>query len=246
MSSSTGPTEFERLRSEKNRFIQSGYNKGTIRSDMRSLVVPMGGRRHRLISNDYMTALPVTAEVAVRVSSSPPFPFKHLQKILYPSVGTKRDQKGMTSTRPGTAVSLHSIAIPGSATPNTSDLLGCLASLLAQKSETTAVCAARFSVVTAWVYASSVTRIVECRISSCMTLSSAPVARSSVEYVRRKVCHPMRRGSEFESRRLRHSLQKSCPDFSETKEGAKGCNFAPFLHPVLSIRAVFSCAALTI
>jgi nucleoside-diphosphate-sugar epimerase len=35
-------------------------------------------------------------------------------------------------------------------------------------------------------------------------------------------------------------------DFSETKEGAKGSNFAPFLHPVLSIRAVFSCAAFTI
>src|ERR1700686_3528921 len=57
MSSSTGPTEFELLRSEKNRLIQSGYNKGTIRSDMRSLVVPMSVRRHRLISIDYMTAL---------------------------------------------------------------------------------------------------------------------------------------------------------------------------------------------
>ena len=30
MSSSTGPTEFEHIRSEKNRLIQSGYNKGMI------------------------------------------------------------------------------------------------------------------------------------------------------------------------------------------------------------------------
>jgi hypothetical protein len=29
-------------------------------------------------------------------------------------------------------------------------------------------------------------------------------------------------------------------------EGAKGCNFAPFLHPVLSIRGIFSCADFTI
>src|SRR5207249_366826 len=57
MSSSTGPAAFERLRSEKIRLIQSGYNKGTIRSDIRSLVVSMSARRHRLISIDYITTL---------------------------------------------------------------------------------------------------------------------------------------------------------------------------------------------
>ena len=49
----------------------------------------------------------------VRVSSSPPFPFKHLQKRLHPGVGTKRDQKGIVSTRPRTALSLLSIATRG-------------------------------------------------------------------------------------------------------------------------------------
>jgi hypothetical protein len=40
------------------------------------------------------------------------------------------------------------------------------------------------------VWVSSVTRIVEWRSSSCIIFSSAPVDRSSVEYVCRKVCQP--------------------------------------------------------
>src|SRR6266576_6763192 len=55
MSSSTGSTEFERLRSDKNRLIQSGYNKGTIRSDNWCLVVSKDVRRHRLISISYIS-----------------------------------------------------------------------------------------------------------------------------------------------------------------------------------------------
>src|SRR6202790_4598980 len=55
MSSSTGPTAFERLRSEKTRLIQSGYDKGTIRSDIRYLVVSKDVRRHRLISISYIS-----------------------------------------------------------------------------------------------------------------------------------------------------------------------------------------------
>ncbi len=37
---------------------KSGYNKGTIRSDIWYLVVSKDVRRHRLISIDYITALP--------------------------------------------------------------------------------------------------------------------------------------------------------------------------------------------
>src|SRR5882762_9570396 len=37
---------------------RSGYNKGTIRGDLRYLVVSKDVRRHRLISIDYITALP--------------------------------------------------------------------------------------------------------------------------------------------------------------------------------------------
>src|ERR1700730_17660037 len=37
---------------------KSGYNKGTIRSDSRYLVVSKDVRRHRLISSDYITTLP--------------------------------------------------------------------------------------------------------------------------------------------------------------------------------------------
>jgi len=36
---------------------KSGYNKGTIRSDMRYLVVSRDVRRHRLISIDYIKTL---------------------------------------------------------------------------------------------------------------------------------------------------------------------------------------------
>ena len=53
-----------------------------------------------------------------------------------------------------------------------------------------------------------------------------------------KTCHG--RGREFESRRPRHSFQKSWFDFAETNEGAKGHVFVPFLHPFSSIRAVFT------
>src|SRR6266478_4328013 len=55
MSSSTGSTEFERLKSDKNRLIQSGYNKGTIRSDNWCLVVSKDVRRYRLISISYIS-----------------------------------------------------------------------------------------------------------------------------------------------------------------------------------------------
>src|SRR5260370_16790972 len=37
---------------------KSGYNKGTIRSDIRYLVVSKDVRRHRLISISYITTLP--------------------------------------------------------------------------------------------------------------------------------------------------------------------------------------------
>src|SRR6202047_5034251 len=53
------------------------------------------------------------------------------------------------------------------------------------------------------------------------------------------------RGREFESRRPRHSFQKSCSNFVATNEGAKGHVFAPFLHPFSSIRAVFMSSAFT-
>src|ERR1700726_3179663 len=58
----------------------------------------------------------------------------------------------------------------------------------------------------------------------------------SSDYITTLPCHG--RGREFESRRPRHSFQKSCLDFPYTIEGAKGCNFAPLLHPFLSIRAI--------
>src|SRR6266536_6430073 len=51
-------------------------------------------------------------------------------------------------------------------------------------------------------------------------------------------CHG--RGREFESRRPRHSFQRTCTDFEETKEGATGHVSAPFLHPFSSIRVPFS------
>ena len=42
--------------------VESGYNKGTIRSDVRYRRVSKDVRRHRLISSDYIKS--VTAEVA--------------------------------------------------------------------------------------------------------------------------------------------------------------------------------------
>ena len=73
--------------------------------------------------------------------------------------------------------------------------------------------------------------------------------RSDIRYlvvskdVRRHRCHG--RGREFESRRPRHSFQKSCTNFAATNEGAKGHVFAPFLHPFSSIRAVFASSVFT-
>lgn len=55
----------------------------------------------------------------------------------------------------------------------------------------TPLCALRFCAVTACVYVSIVTRLEACLSSSCMTLMSALFARRRVEYVCRKVCHPM-------------------------------------------------------
>src|ERR1700686_3705281 len=46
----------------------------------------------------------------------------------------------------------------------------------------------------------------------------------------RLICHG--RGREFESRRPRHSFQKSCTKFNETNGGAKGHVFAPFFAPL--------------
>jgi hypothetical protein len=56
-------------------------------------------------------------------------------------------------------------------------------------------------------------------------------------------CHD--RGREFESRRPRHSFQKSWTNFAATNEGAKGHVFAPFLHPLSSIRTIFTSSAFT-
>src|SRR6266446_5362345 len=104
MSSSTGPTDCERLRSEKNRLIQSGYNKGTIRGDIRYLLVSRDVRRHRLISRDYITTLPVTAEVASSSLVVPAIPFKHLRKAWLPGVGTNRNNKQNHFPPPAVAV----------------------------------------------------------------------------------------------------------------------------------------------
>src|SRR5664280_748642 len=45
-----------------------------------------------------------------------------------------------------------------------------------------------------------VTRLEACRSSSCMTLMSTLAARNKVEYVWRKVCHPIRFGDPHLSR----------------------------------------------
>src|SRR3984893_9911744 len=49
----------------------------------------------------------------------------------------------------------------------------------------------------------------------------------SIDYISTLPCHG--RGREFESRRPRHSFQKSCPDFLQTIEGAERARCAPFL-----------------
>ena len=64
-----------------------------------------------------------------------------------------------------------------------------------------------------------------------------------VQLVRTLPCHG--RGRGFESRRPRHSFQKSCSDSCETSEGAKRCIFAPGLHPFSVIRTVFTDVAFT-
>jgi hypothetical protein len=80
---------------------KSGYNKGTIRSDIRYLVVSKDVRRHRLISINYIKTLSVTAEVA---SSSLVVPailtyvsgrsLKNLPEVFHFRVGIKRHKIG--------------------------------------------------------------------------------------------------------------------------------------------------------
>src|SRR6266436_2010675 len=54
-----GTGSYSEMGSEKfSNTAKSGYNKGTIRSDIWYLVVSKDVRRHRLISIDYITALP--------------------------------------------------------------------------------------------------------------------------------------------------------------------------------------------
>src|SRR5882762_790197 len=72
---------------------------------------------------------------------------------------------------------------------------------------------------------------------------ASPFSGDVVQLVRTLPCHG--RGREFESRRPRHSFQKSCIELIETNEGAKGHVFAPFLHPFSSIRAVFTSSIFT-
>ena len=52
-----------------------------------------------------------------------------------------------------------------------------------------------------------------------------PFSGDVVQLVRTLPCHG--RGREFESRRPRHSFQKSCTDFDETIEDPKGHVFVP-------------------
>jgi len=71
---------------------KSGYNKGTIRSDIRYLVVSKDVRRHRLISIDYITTLPVTAEVASSSLVVPAISFQELTESAPFSRGHKKAQ----------------------------------------------------------------------------------------------------------------------------------------------------------
>ena len=71
---------------------KSGYNKGTLRSDIWSLVVSKDVRRHRLISSDYITALPVTAEVASSSLVVPAILSKELTESAPFSRGHKKAQ----------------------------------------------------------------------------------------------------------------------------------------------------------
>jgi hypothetical protein len=65
---------------------KSGYNKGTIRSDIRYLVVSIDARRHRLISISYVSCHGRRSRV--RVSSSPPL-FLYLRKSSFHRGNTK-------------------------------------------------------------------------------------------------------------------------------------------------------------
>jgi hypothetical protein len=77
-----------------------------------------------------------------------------------------------------------------------------------------------------------------CAAPQCITCDESPFSGDVVQLVRTLPCHG--RGREFESRRPRHSFQKSYTDFAATNESAKGHVFAPFLHPFSSIRVVFT------
>ena len=71
---------------------KSGYNKGTIRSDIRYLVVSKDVRRHRLISSGYITTLAVTAEVASSSLVVPAIPNQALTPVEEFSCGHKKVQ----------------------------------------------------------------------------------------------------------------------------------------------------------
>src|ERR1700675_2424097 len=119
---------------------KSGYNKGTLRSDIRYLVVSKDVRRHRLISIYYITTLPVTAEVASSSLVVPAISFHRVRRIsLKPSKGAKRARFApflCPFQRPAVSYSATS-APPSLSEEKTSDI--------------TAACAACFAVVTAWV-----------------------------------------------------------------------------------------------
>jgi len=59
---------------------KSGYNKGTIRSDIRYLVVSKDARRHRLISISYISHGPCHGRGREFESRRPRHLFKHLQR----------------------------------------------------------------------------------------------------------------------------------------------------------------------
>src|SRR6267154_1282882 len=83
---------------------RSGYNKGTIRGDLRYLVVSKDVRRHRLISIDYITTLPVTAEVASSSLVVPAISFQAVtRKEWFPrSVSNRFNRSRKRIKGPGT------------------------------------------------------------------------------------------------------------------------------------------------
>jgi hypothetical protein len=60
---------------------KSGYNKGTIRSDIRYLVVSKDVRRHRLISISYITTLRCHGRGREFESRRPRHIFNHLRAL---------------------------------------------------------------------------------------------------------------------------------------------------------------------